>query len=92
MGPLVPLRNGAALGLQQQWISMEKFLRVPTNLSNQTKTLGDGSGGEHPQVCGLLGPVSLLGLESHWGVCATSLPISTDITVQIQTTISHTSF
>lgn len=30
--------------------------------------------------------------ESHWGVFAASLPISTDVPVQIQTTISHTSF
>lgn len=53
-GPLVPLHDGAALGFQQQWISMEKFLRVPTNLSNQAKTLGESSGGEHPGVCGPL--------------------------------------
>ena len=39
------------------------------------------------------GPVSLARTqESHWGVSATSLPINTDVTVQIQTLISHTSF
>ena len=53
-GPLVPLHDGAALGFQQQWISMGKFLRVSTDRSNQAKTLGEGSGGEHPRVCGLL--------------------------------------
>lgn len=39
------------------------------------------------------GPVSLARTrESHWGVFAASLAISTDVPVQIQTTISHTSF
>lgn len=45
-----------------------------------------------PESVVSFGPVSLARtLESHWGVSATSLPINTDVTVQIQTTISHTS-